>query len=266
MFGSYCMNNCLWLAVAKAPGYQHRQQWPNTHFIKLHDKDKSLPLGLSNDKNLGLQPRFLSTESLGQCFSHGMGDHDQILQYTSPQTTSLCRGYNYIHQNTWFWSTSNYVGKEDMAWNQNQLMAVTDSALQLQMLSVLNFKHVDFIYFFHINIWEGQQILSKKWTFSLRMLLAKCLPFLFRSWFVEDWEIHHVLGSGPCYEICIIYKSNVLNKAIFLIFFVFNEIISTILMVFDIVNMNVALKCEGRNHHWWYMHGQGVRNRNCFQV
>ena len=38
------------------------------------------PSGLSNDKNLGLRPRFLSTESLGPCFSHGMGDHDQILQ------------------------------------------------------------------------------------------------------------------------------------------------------------------------------------------
>ena len=40
---------------------------------------KTWPSGLSNDKNLGLRPRFLSTESLGPCFSHGMGDHDQIL-------------------------------------------------------------------------------------------------------------------------------------------------------------------------------------------
>ena len=41
---------------------------------------KTWPLGLSYDKNLGLRPRFLSTESLGPCFSHGTGDHDQILQ------------------------------------------------------------------------------------------------------------------------------------------------------------------------------------------
>ena len=34
------------------------------------------PSGLSNDRNLGLRPRFLSTESLGPCFSHGMRDHD----------------------------------------------------------------------------------------------------------------------------------------------------------------------------------------------
>ena len=40
---------------------------------------KTWPSGLSYDKNLGLRPRFLSTESLGPCFSHGMGDHDQIL-------------------------------------------------------------------------------------------------------------------------------------------------------------------------------------------
>ena len=42
---------------------------------------KTWPSGLSNDKNLGLRPRFLSTESLGPCFPHGMGDHDQILQH-----------------------------------------------------------------------------------------------------------------------------------------------------------------------------------------
>ena len=47
---------------------------------------KTWPSGLSNDKNLGLRPRFLSTESLGPCFSHGMGDHDQILQ---PNTISV---------------------------------------------------------------------------------------------------------------------------------------------------------------------------------
>ena len=44
---------------------------------------KTWPSGLSNDKNLGLRPRFLSTESPGPCFSHGMGDHDQILHYST---------------------------------------------------------------------------------------------------------------------------------------------------------------------------------------
>ena len=39
---------------------------------------KTWPSGLSYDKNLGLRPRFLSTESLRPCFSHGMGDYDQI--------------------------------------------------------------------------------------------------------------------------------------------------------------------------------------------
>ena len=43
---------------------------------------KTWPSGLSNDKNLGLRPRFLSTESLGPCFSHGMGNHDQILHHS----------------------------------------------------------------------------------------------------------------------------------------------------------------------------------------
>ena len=42
---------------------------------------KTWPSGLSYDKNLGLRPRFLSIESLGPWFSHGMGDHDQILQH-----------------------------------------------------------------------------------------------------------------------------------------------------------------------------------------
>ena len=46
-----------------------------------HTVWKTWPSGLSSDKNLGLRPRFVSTESLGPCFSHGMGDHDQILQY-----------------------------------------------------------------------------------------------------------------------------------------------------------------------------------------
>ena len=43
--------------------------------------EKHWPSGLSNDINLGLRPRFLSTESLGPCFSHSTGDHDQILHY-----------------------------------------------------------------------------------------------------------------------------------------------------------------------------------------
>ena len=42
---------------------------------------KTWPSGLSYDKNLGLRPRFLSTESLGPCFLHGTGDHDQLLQH-----------------------------------------------------------------------------------------------------------------------------------------------------------------------------------------
>ena len=46
---------------------------------------KTWPSGLSNDKNLGLRPRFLSTESLGPCFSHSMGDHDQIL-HSKPES------------------------------------------------------------------------------------------------------------------------------------------------------------------------------------
>ena len=64
---------------------------------------KTWPSGLSNDKNLGLLPRFLSTESLGPCVSHGTGDHDQILQHfvgetTAPNTTMT-------HRNK-FWNTS----------------------------------------------------------------------------------------------------------------------------------------------------------------
>ena len=47
---------------------------------------KTWPSGLSYDKNLGLRPRFLSTESLGPCFSHGTGDHDQIPHYVSCDT------------------------------------------------------------------------------------------------------------------------------------------------------------------------------------
>ena len=44
---------------------------------------ENMASGLSNNKNLGLRPRFLSTESLGPCFSHGTGDHDQILQQST---------------------------------------------------------------------------------------------------------------------------------------------------------------------------------------
>ena len=69
---------------------------------------KTWPSGLSNDKNLGLWPRFLSTESLGPRFSHDMGEHDQILQQTMaaiariPYVTSHslqngnCRNEHYI--------------------------------------------------------------------------------------------------------------------------------------------------------------------------
>ena len=53
---------------------------------------KTWPSGLSNDKNLGLRPRFLSTESLGPCFPHGMRDHDQILQHIiSSSFAHLCQ-------------------------------------------------------------------------------------------------------------------------------------------------------------------------------
>ena len=44
---------------------------------------KTWPSGLNNEKNLRLRPRLLSTESLGPCFSRGMGDHDQILQHST---------------------------------------------------------------------------------------------------------------------------------------------------------------------------------------
>ena len=42
-------------------------------------------------KNLGLRPRFLSTESLGPCFSHSMGDHDQILHPIFQSTICCCQ-------------------------------------------------------------------------------------------------------------------------------------------------------------------------------
>ena len=42
--------------------------------------EKHGPRASVTTKELGLRSRFLSTESLGPCFSHGMGDHDQILQ------------------------------------------------------------------------------------------------------------------------------------------------------------------------------------------
>ena len=54
---------------------------------------KTWPSGLSNDKNLGLRPRFLSTESLGPCFSHSMGDHAQIPQQIKRHLR--------IHFNSW---------------------------------------------------------------------------------------------------------------------------------------------------------------------
>ena len=52
---------------------------------------KTWPSGPSYDINLGLRPRFLSTESIGPCFSHDTGDHDQILQYMYPQTSDIRR-------------------------------------------------------------------------------------------------------------------------------------------------------------------------------
>ena len=64
---------------------------------------KTWPSGLSNDKKLGLRPRFLSTESLGPCFSHGTGDHDQILQHIEAdskcqwKTHLVCRIWQLIH-------------------------------------------------------------------------------------------------------------------------------------------------------------------------
>ena len=66
---------------------------------------KTWPSGLSYDKNLGLRPRFLSTESLGPCFSHGMEDHDQILQHKNQQqyhkTGTQCK----IPRNSTWWKT-----------------------------------------------------------------------------------------------------------------------------------------------------------------
>ena len=53
------------------------------HGLSCPVKNMALDRAFSYDKNLGLRPRFLSTESLGPCFSHGMGDHDQILQYSA---------------------------------------------------------------------------------------------------------------------------------------------------------------------------------------
>ena len=54
-----------------------------------HDVWKWWPLGLSDDKDLGFRPRFLSTESLGPCSSHVMGDHDQILHCMSPTPNNI---------------------------------------------------------------------------------------------------------------------------------------------------------------------------------
>ena len=43
--------------------------------------EKHGPRAPVTTKKFGFRSRFLSTESLRPCFSHGMGDHDQILQY-----------------------------------------------------------------------------------------------------------------------------------------------------------------------------------------
>ena len=41
------------------------------------------------------RPRFLSNESLGSCFSHGMGDHDQILHQTHVAVNLLSLIWNF---------------------------------------------------------------------------------------------------------------------------------------------------------------------------
>ena len=51
---------------------------------------KTWPSGLSYDKNLGLRPLLLSTDSLEPCLSHGMGDHDQILHPHSTLNLNAC--------------------------------------------------------------------------------------------------------------------------------------------------------------------------------
>ena len=71
-----------------------------------HAMWKTWPSGLSYDKNLGLRPRFLSTESLGPYFSHGMGDHDQILQQTPyiPLTVFCCRHVRAVKCIVLYWT------------------------------------------------------------------------------------------------------------------------------------------------------------------
>ena len=67
---------------------------------------KTWPSGLSNDKNRGRRPRFLSTESLGPCFSHGMGDHDQMIwrrgiELEFEYSSLLSEGLTTIHITRW---------------------------------------------------------------------------------------------------------------------------------------------------------------------
>ena len=44
-----------------------------------------------------------------------------------------------------YWSI--YIGMEDIGWKQNETMFVTDCAFQIEMLSILNFKHVAFYFY-----------------------------------------------------------------------------------------------------------------------
>ena len=72
---------------------------------------KTWLLGLSNCNNLGLRPRFLSTESPGQCFSHDMGprwnptthmiwcDHKALTNSSSALKWKLC-----CHWHQAFWT------------------------------------------------------------------------------------------------------------------------------------------------------------------
>ena len=93
---------------------------------------KTWPSGLSYDKNLGLRPRFLSTESLGPCFSHGTGDHDQILQYIYVHIRQLpsylghrwfrCRlvaASSPVHHMIQCWLIDNCTLGNNFLWNSN---------------------------------------------------------------------------------------------------------------------------------------------------
>ena len=51
------------------------------------DHGLSWPSIPNDNKNPGFRTRFLPTESLGPRFSHGMGDHDLILQLPLPRPT-----------------------------------------------------------------------------------------------------------------------------------------------------------------------------------